>query len=211
MKKISFILLGLIFSCAPITDQIIFNNTIEPGPAVKKKLNVEAMKMLMIDDFSKKNINNLKGSVNPWAFSPDDSSQGCSSANKKDSTLGEKGTYLQIKYDVDSPNLAFNGVYWELKDVDFSSFYSLSFNIKGDTAKGFTSVLKLELKNNSGQVGVYFVQGITEEWQKITIPLSEFKGLTDLTSMKEFTVVFVDTEVTKKEGVLLIYDLAVNK
>lgn len=210
MKKTGFLLILFICSCAPITDQVIFNNA-DDVKAVKNKSNTADVKTLMIDDFRKKGNNNLKGSVNPWSFNPDDTSQGCKAVNKKDPQVGDKGAYLQINYDVESLNQAFNGVYWELKDADFSSFYAISFYVKGDKEKGFTSVFKLELKNNNGQTGSYFVQGVTEEWQKITLPLVDFKGISDFTSMKEFTVVFVDSEVTKKEGSILIYDLAVNK
>lgn len=210
--KLGFLIFLFICSCAPITDQVIFNN-VDQVKVVKKgpKIDVSNVKILVIDDFKKKEKNNLKGSVNAWSFNPDDKSQGCKTAYKKDPLVGDKGVYFQMNYDVDSQNQAFNGVYWELKDVDFSSFYSISFNVKGDKEKGFTSVFKLELKNNNGQTGSYFVQGVTEEWQKITIPLVDFKGISDFTSMKEFTVVFVDSEVTKKEGSIQMYDLTVNK
>lgn len=199
----------LLSACAPISDRVIFNNSVEQAalPKEKRKAGTAAGKELLIDDFSRKGKNSLGGAVNPWAYNPKDRSQGCRTRVNKEIRINEKGSSLQIIYDVDSPSQAFNGVYWELKEADLSAYSGLSFFIRGDAAKGFTSVLKLELKNNNGQTGVYMLQGITEAWQKVVIPFDDFSGITDFTSMKEFTFVFVDSEVTLKEGVLFVDDL----
>jgi hypothetical protein len=213
MKKLGFILLAFLCSCGTISDNVIFNNGSVQEPAKKEAVKKEIVKKvtpegeILIDDFSKRNMDALKGNVNPWAFNPKDPEQGCMIKYNKTVRMGDEGASLQIFYDVDSPSQAFNGVYWELKDADLSSCTGLTFYVKGDPEKGFTATFKIELKNNNSQTGVYYVQGVTQEWQKFTVPFSDFKGLTDLTSMKEFTIVFVDSEVTKKEGVLFIDDL----
>jgi hypothetical protein len=53
------------------------------------------------------------------------------------------------------------------------------------------------------------ISNITPDWQEIVIPLAQFNGLTDLTSMTEFVVVFDDmTCAGKKQGTIYIDDIA---
>ncbi|MDD5067067.1 MAG: CIA30 family protein [bacterium] len=211
MKKIIFIILVCFASCTPINDAVIFNNEINQEPVKEVRTKSVIRSEWMIDDFNKKNRNSLKGNVNPWAFNPKDVNQICKTKYSKAVRQGNKGFSLQIIYDVDSPSQAFNGIYSELNNADFSPYNNLVFWIKGDQGKGFTSTFKVELKNSNNQTGTYYVQGVTEEWQKVVIPFSQFKGISDFTSMKEFTVVFVDSEVTQKEGVLYMDDLSVTQ
>ncbi len=213
---ITFFIIFFIISCTPINDAVIFNNQhktkklkAEKTKSIKKKK--EKTSKFIIDNFNKKNKNLLGGRVSAWSYRPDDRSQECRIRYTKKDRIGKKGFSLKISYDVDSSALAFNGVYMELKEMDISSFNNIVFYIKGDKEKRFTSVFKLELKNNFNQAGYYYLRGITEKWQKIVIPLNEFKGLSDLTSMKELTIVFEDSVVTEKEGVIYMENLYLTK
>ncbi|MBU1077008.1 MAG: hypothetical protein KKH98_06940 [Spirochaetes bacterium] len=219
MSRIPLLLLIFVFiySCTPINDAVIFNNDIKESREVVAKKKTEKRKPeiikneLMVDTFDKKNVNALKGNVNPWDFKPEDNTQSCKIRYTKEVRMGDKGSSLKVMYDVDSPNQAFNGVYIELKDSDISSFNNIVFYVKGDPDKGFTSVFKVELKNNVDQTGYAYVRGVTDEWQKIVISLDDFRGLSDFTSMKEFTIVFADTDVTQKEGIIYFEDLYFSK
>ncbi|MBN1899216.1 MAG: hypothetical protein JW827_10585 [Spirochaetes bacterium] len=211
---IFMLLFSFIVACAPINDTVIFNNQWEEEKAIETKstgTKLSFQGQLMIDDFNIKNKNNLKGDVNPWDFKPEDDSQICRIRYNRQNKMGNKGFAIQIDYDVDSPNQAFNGFYSDLRGIDASGYNKVIFYVKGNKDKGFTSVFKVELKNNSGQTGYAYVRGVSDQWQKIVIALDDFKGLSDLSSMKEFTVVFVDSEVTEKVGTLYMENLYFSK
>ena len=117
---------------------------------------------------------------------------------------------MKIEYDVDSANPAYNGFWMFLQELNASDYKNLSFQAKGGS-EGCTRVFKVELKNKKGQVGRYYVTNLTDEWQKITIPLSDFKGINDFSGLTEFVIVFEDRMVSKKVGTLYIDEITFAK
>ncbi len=168
---------------------------------------------LVIADFdSGDKPNNIGGDFGTWNKASADTTQGCTGGFNPDIKHGTKGYSYQLNYDVDSPNPAFNGFWMKLENKDFSQYDKLSLWIKGDEIAGFSSRIKLELKNSNKEVGKYTLSGITKDWQQITIPLKEFKGLTSLKSMTEVIIVFDDiTCANKKTGTIYIDDIAFAK
>jgi hypothetical protein len=75
--------------------------------------------------------------------------------------------------------------------------------VKGDPEKGFTKRMKIELKSPK-KVGRYMVKNISDTWQRIEIPLSEFKGIDSLEDVVELVFVFDDVNTRPKTGTLYI-------
>lgn len=162
---------------------------------------------LVVDDFdSGSKPNKLGGDFGSWDKDPNDQTQGCQISF--DSTLkhGDQGYALKVDYDVESPNPAYNGFWMKLNNLDASQYKTMSFWAKGDSEKGFTSQVKIELKNKN-EVGKYMVTGLTDQWQKISIPLDKFRGLNDKTGLTEFVLVFDDINSTEKYGAIYLDDL----
>jgi hypothetical protein len=163
---------------------------------------------LVVDDFdSGSKPNRLGGDFGSWDKDPNDQTQGCQIAFDSTVKHGDLGYAIKIDYDVESPNPAYNGFWMKLNNLDASKYTSLTFYTKGDSEKGFTSQVKIELKNRN-EVGKYMVTGLTDQWQKIAIPLSKFRGLNDATALTEFVVVFDDINSTEKYGAIYIDDIA---
>ncbi len=68
-------------------------------------------------------------------------------------------------------------------------------------------LFKAELKNDQGEKGEYYVTGVIGDWMKIEIPLDRFAGITNLSSLSEFVIVFEDLIATSKEGTIWIDDI----
>jgi hypothetical protein len=83
----------------------------------------------------------------------------------------------------------------------------ITFWVKGDAEAGFTSAFKVELKNNLGETGKYYVKGVSGQWQKIEIPLKDFAFINDLSSLSEFVIVFEDRIADPKEGTIWLDDI----
>ncbi len=129
----------------------------------------------------------------------------------------EFGNILRVSYDVsyaeeDLPYAnypVFNGVWFRLADSDLSDYDTLVFYVRGDSEAGFTRRFKVELKNNDGEIGKFYVDNLGNSWRRVEVPVAsiktnEGKQLKSLKSMKELTIVFEKNEVTNKKGVIYV-------
>ena len=165
--------------------------------------------MVIVADFdSGEKPNNIGGNFGAWDKDPADFSQGCGEAFDSKNRRGAKGFAMKLDYDVDSRNPAYNGFWMFLQNFDASKYKNLAFWVKGDSDEGYTTVFKLELKNANRQVGRYYVTNVTDKWQQIVVPLKDFKGMTDFSSLTEFVIVFEDRIASNKKGVIYLDDLA---
>ncbi len=165
---------------------------------------------IMIADFdSGEKPNNIEGDFGAWDRDPDDMTQSAIDSFISTIKRGSEGYSMQIYYDVDSPNPAYNGFWMDLAGIDASDNAVLSFWIKGDKMRGYTTTFKVELENNKGEVGKYYVSRVSDDWEEVIIPLKSFGGLNDLSSLNELTLVFEDMTATKKEGAIYIDDISI--
>lgn len=172
-----------------------------------------AAKELMIADFdSGDKPNNLGGDFGAWDKDPNDDTQTCTiSFDFGDDALGNPDGYsLELDYDVDSPNPAYNGFWTKLEGEDFTPYDTLNIYIKGDEAKGFTKRIKIELKDFQSS-SPFILNGITSEWQKFQIPFEKFTRIKDWSSMNEFVIVFDDVHSSPKVGTIYIDQISVSK
>lgn len=172
---------------------------------------VFAVENILIDNFNAaEKPNKLGGDFGAWNKDPDDTTQGCTMSFDGAIKHGDKGFSLKLEYDVDSENAAYGGFWSKLQKANFSKGKNLLLYVKGDEDAGFTTDIKLELKNSRGEAGSYILSGITKSWKEFAVPLSEFSGLTDLSSMEEFVITFDDVNATVKKGVIYVDDITVN-
>jgi hypothetical protein len=170
-----------------------------------------AAKELVIADFdSGSKPNNIGGDFGAWNRDPEDNTQSCTMTFESQDAVKPEGYSLRLNYDVDSPNPAYNGFWMKLEGEDVSQYNTLNFYIKGDKTKGFTDKVKVELKNFE-RSSPYIVRGVTDQWQKVSIPLEKFSQLKDLTSMSEFVVVFDDINSNPKSGSVFIDNISFSK
>ncbi|MFN7170503.1 MAG: carbohydrate binding domain-containing protein [Candidatus Omnitrophota bacterium] len=173
---------------------------------------VYAQQKLVIADFdSGVKPNNIGGDFGAWEKDPADFTGMCVESFNVTERMGDSGFCMAIDYDVDSPNPMYNGFWMKLNGADFSKYKNWVMKVKGDKVKGYTKVLKIELKNNLGEVGKYYITEIGDDWKELKIPFIKFAGITDFSNMTEFVIVFEDWRATKKEGRIYIDDLMVSE
>ena len=151
--------------------------------------------------------NSMGGDLGAFDYQPTDFTQACIEVYDPDVKRGNSGFSLRLDYDVDSINPAFNGFWTKLNGFNASDYDKIVLWIKGDANKGYTTTLKVELKNDQGQVGAYYVTGVTGDWTEVEIPLDRFAGITNLSSLSEFVIVFEDRIATSKDGTIWIDDI----
>ena len=124
--------------------------------------------------------------------------------------MGKKSSVLKISYSVNS-SVPANGIYIELNGADLTTYDQLSMLIRGDKNAGFTKRFQLEFKNMQDQQIIYYVDGITSQWQRIAISLKELAQKNtsfDWSKMKEIVFTFHNLVVSNnKTGVLYVDDI----
>ena len=170
-------------------------------------------KELVIADFDTGDKpNNIGGDFGAWDKDPNDETQGTKMSFDPDDSLGDPAGYaVRLDYDVDSPNPAYNGFWMKLNGQNATAYNTVNFYVKGSKEAGFTKRIKIELKDMSNKPSPYIVSGITDQWQKISIPFEKFRRVEDWASMNEFVVVFDDINSNPKSGTIWIDQITLSK
>lgn len=149
--------------------------------------------VLRIDDFNNcEYINLLKGNV--FTFSDN---QGLGKVQtfffdeQPIQNRNESGYSLSLKYDVSQQN-SYTGYVSMLETVDLSEYQTLTFWIKG---KQGGETLLVGIKDTSGHeskllVEHYLPPGVTQEWRKVTIPLTAFTKIQNWRAVENLNFCF---------------------
>ena len=199
---------------AGLTFGVLFAGILTSKTFAAKAPESAPQSQLLVADFdSGDKPNNLAGDFGSWNKDAKDETQGSYMSFVSDDALGNAtGHSVRLDYGVDSPNPAYNGFWMKLNNTDFTAYDTLDFYIKGDPKAGFTKRIKLELKDASGEPrSTYVMTGISDQWQKISIPFKEFGAKANWKKMTEFVVVFDDVNSRPKTGSIFIDQIGVSK
>ena len=156
--------------------------------------------------------NNIGGDFGGWDKDPNDESQGTQMSFDTDDSQGDASGYaIRLDYDVDSPNPAYNGFWMKLNGEDATPYNTLNFYVKGDAKAGYTKRFKIELKDMTNKPSAYIVSGVTDQWQKISIPFEKFRRIENWNSLNELVFVFDDINSNPKTGSVLIDQVTLSK
>lgn len=136
---------------------------------------------LLVDDFNDGNPTNVLGG-NSGTFAADFGGW----AQKR-----YQGGLLQLDYDVRDPN-TYAGYYTLLQHGDLVGYSAITFMIRGNAGG---EKIKLGLRDDTHHetkiiINEYLARGITNAWQKVTIPLAAFASVIDWSSMDNFNIDF---------------------
>jgi hypothetical protein len=187
----------------------------EPAAKIQTAAETPSGAIAMLDDFNGGVRSNLLGgAMGVWSKDEYDDTQGCEIDFVEHPRLGKSGGYsMQISYDVDSPNPAYNGVWIKLEDFDARPYSYLVMYLKAPNSPPYgTDRVKLELRNARKEMGSYMVTRIPRgAWREYKIPLKKFKGLKDLSALDELVLVFEDKTSNPKEGILYLENIYFTK
>jgi len=154
---------------------------------------------------------NVGWTFGTWERDPADPTQSCRLQVVDRPRVGPSGSSVRLDYDVDSLNAAYNGLWVKVvPPVSLSGFHTLRIAIKGDSAKGFTTRVKLELKDGH-RVASTVLEGVEAEWVRRRIPLTAFNGVEQLQQVSEFVMVFDDLSATTKVGTIYVDEIVLER
>lgn len=119
----------------------------------------------------------------------------------------EDGNVLKLSFDTTKPE-SFAGYWCFLNGTDASEFKSLTFWVKG--TKGAENFL-VGLKDSHGHeskvyVKDYLLWDMDGGWQRVTIPLTAFAGISDWKNIEILSICF-DNRIGSGKGIIIIGDV----
>lgn len=146
---------------------------------------------LSVDDFddgAKPNL--LNGDMNSFDCQ-DGSTCAYSHINTPGIVMGGYGYSLKLDYNVLNDN-SFAGYWTAFNREDISMYKSLEFWVRGAVGdEKFTFYLK-DWAGNESKLDIkdYLPDGVTTTWQKVTVPLNDFRQIVTLSDMDSFVITF---------------------
>lgn len=168
---------------------------------------------LVVSDFDTGDKpNNLGGDFGSWDKDPNDETQSMQMSFEAEDALGDQlGYSIRLDYDVDSPNPAYNGFWMKLNNLDATAYNTVNFYLKGSAENGFTKRIKIELKDSTMKPSPFIIAGLTDQWQKFSIPFEKFKRIKSWDGLTEFVVVFDDINSNPKTGTIFLDQVTLSR
>jgi hypothetical protein len=176
------------------------------------------IKRLVLQDFNRPDMtNNLGGESGVWTASSDLSAGELKLNLSSAQRIGKTGQSLQASYSFDQQSISSNGFRTSLKGLDGFDYDHLEFWVKGDSQKGYAKSFKVAFERPYNQCldysvrGSYVVNGISDEWKKIRVPLNLMNGINDWSDLDEFVIAFQSRRSDVFQGTYYIDDIALVK
>ena len=122
----------------------------------------------------------------------------------------ERGCVARLAYNVED----WSAFWMELNGFDASPYNAVTFWAKGDLVAGIPPEFKVEIKRDDNrEVGIFYVAGLTGQWQKFIVPYHRFKKFFDhplpnrWDNISELVFTF-ELIPSAKEGVIFLDDVA---
>ena len=123
------------------------------------------------------------------------------------------GCVARLEYDISD----WSAFLIRLQDADLSPYSQLVFDVKADAQENVPEQVKIELKRAGGQeVSIQYIEGITTDWQTITVNLSDLgpTGYTDplssFTDMEDLLFTFGADE-SGRTGVIYVDNITLRR
>jgi len=113
---------------------------------------------------------------------------------------------LRINYDFNNDKPQVQDFVLNLPEIDIGKYTELEFSLKG-IKQSYPRLLKITLENKRKEKSSYYLASLSNRWRKVTIPLSEFKEITDTSNLTKISFAIESWNQNNKSGSLLIDDL----
>ncbi len=176
----------------------------------------DALKRLVVDDFDRPGIpNNLGGDAATWNYDPTDPKSGCAYQLDAQTKHGSQGNSLHLVYRLNLSKPSQNGFWMNLNHLDARDYDHLELWIKGDSKLGFAKSLRIEVNQPNPELlpggtrtGSYVIEGITDEWQRFSIPLNMMTGIETWNDLNTLVIGFHSRRGKVAQGAVFIDDIA---
>ena len=110
---------------------------------------------------------------------------------------------IRMEYNFTNPFPPVKTFALDVPSMDAARYDKIQFSIRGKE-EGVPGIVKVVVKNRRNEEASYYVQGVDLDWQEFSIPLDEFKQITDWSSLTDISFVLESWNVDNKKGLILI-------
>jgi hypothetical protein len=93
-----------------------------------------------------------------------------------------------------------------IPNMEVQRYHNIQFSIRAKE-EGTPGIIKIVVKNKRNETAYCYLKGIGLSWRDVTIPLKDFKEITDWNSITDISFVIETWNVEKKKGIVLIEDV----
>ena len=114
---------------------------------------------------------------------------------------------IRINYNLNAPYPPVESFSLAIPAIDASKYRYINFSVRG-LDEGYPGIMKVTIKNKKNEISSFLVQDVRGKWKKISIPVGEFKEITDWSNLEDVSFVLESWNVEKKKGIILIDDIS---
>lgn len=214
MRRLAVLALFIVLCCCAATQTTIDKkdySSVSPSLALD-------LKRLVLHDFNRSILtNNVGGECEALLINPDVTLGRVQWTLETSEKRGASGHALHLSYALPPDTTSQTCFRTSLQGLDASGYDHLEFWIKGDARRGYAPTLRaLFLRPEDGmpqrmQRGSYVVSGITDEWQRIRVPLRVMNGIQTWTHLDTFAFSWHSRRSKVKSGAYYLDDIALVK
>ncbi len=113
---------------------------------------------------------------------------------------------IRIPYSLEHPYPQVKTFSLSVSDVNAGEYGYLAFAVRG-AEEGTPGTIRVEIRNQRQESASVFVDDIGLRWRTVRIPLKEFDGISDWSSVSDVQFVLESWNAVKLKGILLIDDV----
>jgi len=110
---------------------------------------------------------------------------------------------IRVSYDLNEPFPQIKRFTLTVPEVKLERYKKINFSMRGFNS-GYPGVVKIILRNQKNETAEYYAQNINTHWKNFSVPLTDFKNITDWSNLTEIEFVLEAWNIEKKRGMVLI-------
>lgn len=111
---------------------------------------------------------------------------------------------LKIEYKFLDTSENIKSIALDLPKIDLADYDALELRLRGDPAKGFGSMIKIEFESSRKEKKDIYIKGIDSAWKTFKIPLRQVPSLKSFSDLRAITFVVEGWNIDKPQGCIFI-------
>ena len=126
--------------------------------------------------------------------------------------IGLDKSPITIFYNFNDPKAdRIKAISFSLGDIDVSRYRFLDFRARLSKKTSTDSAIKVQIENAFKEIAYTYITGVTWQWKRFSLPLSDFKKITDRTTISSIAFIIEDWNLSDKENSVIIDEVKFTK
>lgn len=118
---------------------------------------------------------------------------------------------LKLNYEFTQTPEKIKSITLDLPQINLADYDTLEFTMRGDKARGFSSLIKIELMSRRREKKSFYLRGIESRWKTFKIPLSQIFTSRKFSDLASITFIIEAWNIDNQEGRIFIDKIRFSK